>query len=79
MPFAARNVFIDNEQSVGAVLTQLHKAEAHARRHGSAIAIGHPHDATIEALGQWLPGLDAKGFVLVPVSAIVRAQQGKGD
>ena len=79
VPFAARNVFIDNEQSVGAVLAQLHKAEAHARRHGSAIAIGHPHDATIEALGQWLPGLDAKGFVLVPVSAIVRAQQGKGD
>jgi polysaccharide deacetylase 2 family uncharacterized protein YibQ len=76
VPFAARNVFIDNEQSVAAVLAQLQKAEAYARKHGSAIAIGHPHDATIEALQQWLPGLDAKGFVLVPVTAVVKAQTG---
>lgn len=73
VPFAARNVFIDNEQSVAAVLAQLQKAEAYARKHGSAIAIGHPHDSTLEALAQWLPGLDAKGFVLVPVTAIVKA------
>jgi polysaccharide deacetylase 2 family uncharacterized protein YibQ len=73
VPFAARNVFIDNEQSVSAVLAQLQKAEAHARKHGSAIAIGHPHDATIEALAQWLPGLDAKGLVLVPVTSIIKA------
>lgn len=73
VPFAARNVFIDNDQSVSAVLAQLQKAEAYARKHGAAIAIGHPHDATIEALQQWLPGLEAKGLVLVPVSTIVRA------
>lgn len=77
-PFAARNIFIDNEQSVGAVMAQLQKAEVHARKTGSAIAIGHPHDATIEALAQWLPGLDAKGFVLVPVSAIVKANGNGG-
>lgn len=73
VPFAARNVFIDNDQSVSAVLAQLQKAEAYARKHGAAIAIGHPHDATIEALQQWLPGLEGKGLVLVPVSTIVRA------
>lgn len=73
VPFAARNVFIDNDQSVSAVLAQLQKAEAYARKHGAAIAIGHPHDATIEALQQWLPGLEAKGLVLVPVSTIVKA------
>lgn len=73
VPFAARQVFIDNEQSVTQVLGQLAKAEAYARKHGAAIAIGHPHDATIEALSQWLPGLDAKGIVLVPVTAIVKA------
>ncbi len=72
VPFAARQVFIDNEQSVQAVLAQLSKAESYARKHGMAIAIGHPHDATIEALSQWLPGLEAKGLVLVPVTTIVR-------
>jgi polysaccharide deacetylase 2 family uncharacterized protein YibQ len=72
VPFAARHVFIDNEQDVGAVKAQLAKVEAHARKYGHAIAIGHPHDATIEALSTWLPGLEGRGFVLVPVSAVIR-------
>lgn len=72
VPSAARHVFLDNEQDVGSVRAQLAKTEAHARKHGAAIAIGHPHDATIEALSTWLPGLEAKGFVLVPLTAIVR-------
>lgn len=75
IPFAVRNVFIDNEQKVHAVKAQLAKAEAHARKHGTAIAIGHPHDATIEALEDWLPGLEARGIVLVPLTAIVKAER----
>jgi polysaccharide deacetylase 2 family uncharacterized protein YibQ len=43
-----------------------------ARQRGSAIAIGHPHDATIAALKAWLPQVDRKGLALVPVSAVVR-------
>ncbi|MCR6632275.1 MAG: divergent polysaccharide deacetylase family protein [Magnetospirillum sp.] len=41
--------------------------------------MGHPHDSTIEALSQWLPGLDAKGFVLVPVTAIIKDQGAKAE
>ena len=36
-----------------------------------AIGIGHPHDGTIAALAEWLPHLQEKGFILVPVSTIV--------
>ena len=72
VPFAAREVFLDNDQSVAAVRGQLDKVEALARRTGAAIAIGHPHDATIEALGSWLPALERRGFVLVPVTALVK-------
>jgi polysaccharide deacetylase 2 family uncharacterized protein YibQ len=72
VPFAVRHIFLDNDQDIGAVRTQLAKVEAHARKHGHAIAIGHPHDATIEALSTWLPGLEGRGFVLVPVSAIIK-------
>ncbi|OJX81221.1 MAG: hypothetical protein BGO92_09200 [Magnetospirillum sp. 64-120] len=70
--FAARHVFLDNDMAVSAVREQLAKTEAYARKHGAAIAIGHPHDGTIEALSAWLPTLAAKGFVLVPVTTIVR-------
>jgi len=72
VPFAARHVFLDNDMSVTAVREQLAKTESYARKHGAAIAIGHPHDGTIEALSGWLPSLAAKGFVLVPVTTIVR-------
>jgi polysaccharide deacetylase 2 family uncharacterized protein YibQ len=76
VPFAARHVFLDNDQGVAHVRAQLAKTEAYARKHGAAIAIGHPHDGTIEALAGWLPGLEGRGFVLVPVSTIVRMGNG---
>jgi uncharacterized protein len=72
VPHAARDVFLDNEVNAGAIAARLAEVEAVARRHGHAIAIGHPHDATLEQLQTWLADLKAKGFVLVPVSAIVR-------
>ncbi|OAN52900.1 hypothetical protein A6A04_15485 [Paramagnetospirillum marisnigri] len=73
IPFATRHIFLDNDQGVAHVRAQLAKTEAHARKHGFAIAIGHPHDGTIEALAGWIGGLEAKGLVLVPVSAIIKS------
>jgi uncharacterized protein len=72
VPHAARDVFLDDDQTAVSIARQLARLEQIARRHGSAIAIGHPHDATIAALRAWLPVLVEKGFALVPVSAVVR-------
>ena len=72
VPFAAREVFLDNTQTVASVRSQLERVEQLARKHGYAVAIGHPHDATIEALSSWLPALESKGFVLVPITTIVK-------
>lgn len=76
VPFAERDVFLDNVQSADAVEAKLAEVERIARRHGHAIAIGHPHDATIAALAAWLPTLQARGFTLVPISAIVKRRMG---
>jgi polysaccharide deacetylase 2 family uncharacterized protein YibQ len=76
VPHADRDVFLDNEQDAAAVDQQLARTEEVARRRGYAIAIGHPHDGTIAALARWLPGLARRGFVLVPVSAIVKRAAG---
>ncbi|HEV3176300.1 MAG TPA: divergent polysaccharide deacetylase family protein, partial [Stellaceae bacterium] len=57
---------------------RLAELERVARRNGSAIAIGHPHDQTLDALRTWLRDLASKGFVLVPVSAIVKERSGEG-
>jgi polysaccharide deacetylase 2 family uncharacterized protein YibQ len=74
VPFAKRDVFIDNELELNSVLRGLTHAESIARHRGYAVAMGHPHDVTIEALKRWLPTLDARGIALVPISAIVARQ-----
>ena len=72
LPHAARDVFLDDDQTPAAIARHLARIEQVARQRGSAIAIGHPHDATIAALKAWLPQVDSKGLALVPVSAVVR-------
>jgi hypothetical protein len=72
VPYAVRDVFLDNVMTVDAVRAQLAEVEAIARRRGFAVAIGHPHDATLEALEPWLRSLASRGFVQVPISAIVQ-------
>jgi hypothetical protein len=76
LPFAERDVFLDNVQSADAVEAKLAEVERIARSHGHAIAIGHPHDATLAALAAWLPTLEARGFALVPISTIVKRKYG---
>lgn len=76
LPFAQRDVFLDNVQTAAEVEARLAETERIAQSRGYAIAIGHPHDATIEALAKWLPSLEARGFALVPVSAIVKRNLG---
>jgi polysaccharide deacetylase 2 family uncharacterized protein YibQ len=72
VPYADRQVFLDNDQSASEVMARLAETERIAREHGYAIAIGHPHDGTLEALTKWIPEAKAEGFALVPISAIVR-------
>ncbi|CAO3420650.1 divergent polysaccharide deacetylase family protein [Azospirillum doebereinerae] len=78
MPFAGRDIFLDNTAEVAAIRKQLAQVEQVAKRQGFGIAIGHPHDATIEALASWVPDVQKRGYVLVPVSAVVRAHHAGG-
>jgi len=72
IPFAVRNIFLDHDDDLAAIRTQLRHTEQVARKTGVAIAIGHPRDKTIEALSEWLPKLADKGFQLVPITSVVR-------
>ena len=63
-----RDVFLDNELTVPAILKQLRKAETVARQRGHAIAIGHPHKETVAALRAWLKDKDASIQVVTVTS-----------
>lgn len=69
---ARRQVFLDNEQLNGYILGQLKQAVRLARKNGLAIAICHPHPATIAALATALPAVAGQGVQLVPVSQLVK-------
>ena len=75
VPFLQRDVFLDNDSSVEHVAGQLAETEKVAKQQGYAIAIGHPHVGTISALEAWAPGARARGFVLVPLTAVKKYQQ----
>jgi polysaccharide deacetylase 2 family uncharacterized protein YibQ len=70
VPIASRDVFLDNIPTSGVVLAQLEAAERVARRHGSAIAIGHPFPATLSALADWLPAAERRGLRLVTARSL---------
>ncbi len=71
VPNTSRDVFLDHVIDLDSIRRQLVRVEQVARRTGSAVAIGHPHNATIKALKSWLPELEARGFALAPISAVV--------
>jgi polysaccharide deacetylase 2 family uncharacterized protein YibQ len=71
-----RDVFLDDEMDEAAVLKQLAYAEKVATSKGQAIAIGHPHPATIAAIRAWMPKAEARGFVIVPLSAVAKLRLG---
>jgi polysaccharide deacetylase 2 family uncharacterized protein YibQ len=69
---AFRNVpFLDDVQNKAAVKRQLQIAIRGAREKGEAIAIGHPHEVTLEALREILPEAKKENVRLVFVSDLV--------
>jgi len=69
---AFRNVpFLDDIQNKLAVKRQLQIAIRGAKEKGEAIAIGHPHAVTLEALREMLPEVKKQNVRLVFVSDVV--------
>jgi polysaccharide deacetylase 2 family uncharacterized protein YibQ len=72
VPSAFRNVpFLDDVEQVGAVRKQLELALRGAREKGEAVAIGHPHPATLQALHEVLPRVQSEGVRLTFASELV--------
>ena len=75
VPYAVRDIFLDNSQNEEDVMKQLLLLEKHALKRRTAVAIGHPHLTTINALKKWIPKAKEKGFVFVPISMIALVKQ----
>jgi polysaccharide deacetylase 2 family uncharacterized protein YibQ len=75
MPLAQSGPAIDSIQTALEIDRRLSDLETQARANGSAVGSAFLYPVTIARLAGWAKGLEARGFVLVPVSAIVSAQK----
>jgi polysaccharide deacetylase 2 family uncharacterized protein YibQ len=71
VPSAERQVFLDGDLRPQMIREQFARTLAIARERGAAIAIGHPHPATLAALAEEVPRAKAMGYRFVPVSALL--------
>ena len=74
VPRALNNRFIDSEASRIAIDARLFELERIATSVGTAVGIGFPYPVTIERIAAWAQGLDGKGLVLAPLSAVANRQ-----
>ncbi|MGI9201074.1 MAG: divergent polysaccharide deacetylase family protein [Woeseiaceae bacterium] len=70
-----RNVFLDNDRTPGAISREFDRLIALARRHGKAVAIGHPYPETLEFLENKLVELQDSDIKLIPVSQAVNSTE----
>ncbi len=68
LDYSVASIQIDGAQSLA-------KLEALAKERGSAIGVASAKATTVKQLAEWAHKLEAKGIVLVPVSAAVRSQR----
>ncbi|GEM_PF-319247 len=78
MPLGRNDLFIDNEDDVEKIKTQLRAGLDLARRRGWAVVIGHVRPATADALWAMLPELLSSGVELVPISRALITPAGPG-
>jgi polysaccharide deacetylase 2 family uncharacterized protein YibQ len=71
VPAAERQVFLDDDPTPEGIRKQFDRLLTLARERGEAIAIGHPHPATLEVLAAEIPRAREEGIRFVRVSDLM--------
>ena len=70
IPTLERGLFLDGSREESYIEGQVRSLLRRARAQGSAVAIGHPHDATVQVLKRLVGLLRSDGIRLVPASEL---------
>lgn len=71
IPVAQSGAALDSIQTQAEIDRRLSELEAQARANGSAVGSAFLYPVSVARIAAWAKGLQSRGFVLVPVSAIV--------
>ena len=72
LPFAKRDVFLDNKLEPEYIKKQIYQLKTKARIYGRAVGIGHDRRATLQVLKEVMPELEKEGYKFVYVSELAR-------
>ncbi len=72
-----RDVFLDHEENPEFVKNALAQLELKAKEKGYAVAIGHPKKVTIDALRQWIPSAQSRGFRIMKAGDYLKSVSNK--
>jgi polysaccharide deacetylase 2 family uncharacterized protein YibQ len=70
LPFVKTDIVIDAVPTAQEINHALAQLEIRARAHGTAVGIASAHPATVARIAQWAKGVEARGFVLVPMTIV---------
>lgn len=82
IPWAKRDVFLDDVKSSQHITKQIRKACELAKKQGYAVAIGHVGhggNVTAKAIKESIPYIEEQGIKLVPLSEVVKANNGNAN
>ncbi len=72
LPYLVRDVFLDNEVNPNYIRGQLERLVQRAKKKGSAIAIGHPHKATLDALENFIREAHYQNIDIVSMTEMLK-------
>lgn len=72
---SSRDVFLDNTKTFYEIDRAFRQLISIARKNGTAIAIAHPHEVTLQYLEIALPLLEREGIAMLPVSRLLALRQ----
>jgi len=74
IPYARRDIFIDNNKDAEYITEQLKKCGEAAIKNKEVVAIGHDRTLTVSVLSEMIPLIKAKGVQFVKVSELIKVQ-----
>jgi polysaccharide deacetylase 2 family uncharacterized protein YibQ len=76
VPFNRADLMLDAKPARGPILEALAALEARAKANGAAIGVISALPISVEVLTEWTAGLDEQGIALVPVSVLMKDDDG---
>lgn len=71
VPFGRADIQLDKTPARAAILTALENLEKRANDNGTAVGIASALPVSIQTIADWARGLEERGILLVPVSALM--------